>query len=164
MRIMIIKVVANFFADTAKRRYAMSGTSSLPKASTIKDCVDSGRIGINTCDDQSQGKANQSGSLNVTNVTNAEDGGDSPLSVRIEGIGKVPSESEDEAVNEKTTLLENSGTNVRTVTSKVVCHPEMVKVSITNSSEDLSMDLVDDEACCKLVGSQEQSDRLDTAL
>ena len=150
------------FVELIQRRYAVS-SSSLPRPAPIKDCVPSGFIGIEIssepCGDNTSTINTSSNVKDVVNV-NAKD----ELLVPLR-IAKLPSESEDEAVNETTTLLDNPGSELLTGKSSAICHHEMVALNIANCNDIDPVDVADDDTCFKLPDKQEDADvRIDTSL
>ena len=131
----------------------------MQRPTPIKDCVDSGFNGTVKDDGLRTDEATQKA------VGNAKDKDESPLPLHIERIVKVPSESEDEAVSESTTLLNVTKSEIRTEKSAVSYRHEIVMVTVANGIGVDPVDVVDNEASLHLVENADNSDtRLDTAL
>ena len=148
--------------DIIQRRYAVS-SSSLPRPAPIKDSADPSFIGTEKGSEPSRDSASTMNTLaNVNNVINIKAKDESLVPLRI---GKAPSESEDEAINETTTLLDNSSNELIPGKSSVICDHEMVALNIANCNDIDTADVVNDNRCYKLGEMQEDADgRIDTSL
>lgn len=145
--------------DLVQRRYAVSSTNLLPRPSSVKDCVDYGFNG--TVKDNVPSKEEVIQKI----VASGNDKNESPLPLRVERIVKVPSESDDEAASESTTLLNVTKNEIRTEKSAVSHRHEIMTVTVLNGNSIEAVDVVDNEASLHLVENAENSDsRLDTAL
>lgn len=144
--------------DQSKRRYAMSTGTSLQAPSVVVNSIDSGGNHVENNTHKEESLALDHVTISFKSLVSVEESGDSTLPNRGERNCKLPSESEDEAVNENTQLLASETASLRTESSDLLIQQKLSDVRTTDS-EGVSM--VDGESSFKFV---DPDGRSDTAL
>lgn len=136
----------------------MSTGTSLQAPSVVVNSIDSGGNHVENNTHKEESLALDHVTISFKSLVSVEESGDSTLPNRGERNCKLPSESEDEAVNENTQLLASETASLRTESSDLLIQQKLSDVRTTDS-EGVSM--VDGESSFKFV---DPDGRSDTAL